>query len=148
MTQERINWTVKVITRSIRYYQKKLAYQLELGVEDMFHNGLRKSTNIGDMESNIKTYETIIGDLGTIRRAISKGISHANIYSFDEERGALDSPQIYDVLVNRAKLHVEGLDGELYFVAEEDAEAAEKYGLSEEAQREWDAHLESLHEEG
>lgn len=120
MKQERIEWTVKVIARSIRYYQKKLAYQLELEVENMFHNGLRECTNIGDIESNIKIYEIIIADLGTIKRAISKNINHAIIYSFDVERGVLDLPQIYDVLVNRAKLHVEGLDGELYFIAEED----------------------------
>lgn len=124
MTQERMQWTVKVIGRSIRYYQKKLTYQLELEAEEMFHNGLRKCNEIGDLESNIKTYETIIADLATIWRAISKGINHAGIYSIDEETEDLNSPQIYDVLVKRAKLHiVVGLDGELWFTPKENLES-------------------------
>lgn len=75
---------------------------------------------MGDSESNAKKYEIIISDLFTIKNAIMRRKNSVCIYSFDEERGTLDSTQIYDVLVNRAKLHIEGLDGELYFVAEED----------------------------
>lgn len=88
----------------------------------MFHNGLCDCNDIGDVDSNIKTYETIIADLATIRRAISKGESCASIYSFEGEN--LTLLQVYDVLVNRAKLHIEDSDGKISFVAEEDYKAS------------------------
>lgn len=119
MTKKRIKWTVKVINQRIEHYQRKLSGQLKLQVESMFHNGLFDCSDIGDIESNIKKYEIIIADLETIKSAIKRGRSFVRIYSFDEATGDIASDEMYDTLVNRAKLHVEGLDGELYFIAEE-----------------------------
>lgn len=70
MKQETIKKAVKVINRSIKFYQRKLTYQLELRAEAEFHNGNLKVANFGDYESNITRYEIILADLATIKRAI------------------------------------------------------------------------------
>ena len=58
MKQETITRAVKVINRSIKYYQRKLTYQLEQMAEAMFDNGNLDVTNFSDYESNIQKYES------------------------------------------------------------------------------------------
>ncbi len=50
---------VKVINRSIKFYKKKLIYQLELRTEAEFNNGNLGVANFGDYESNITKEEGI-----------------------------------------------------------------------------------------
>lgn len=88
MKQETITKAVKVINRSIKFYQRKLIYQLELRAEAEFDNGNLDITSLGDYESNIKKYEIILADLATIKRAIKNDKTSVKIFgTYDDCRG-------------------------------------------------------------
>ena len=80
MRQDTIKNAVKVINRKIKFYQKKLTYQLELRAEAEFNNGNLKVDSLGDYESNIQRYEIILADLATIKRAIKDNQTTVKIY--------------------------------------------------------------------
>ena len=87
MKQETIKKAVKVINRSIKFYQRKLTYQLELRAEAEFGNGNLKIASFGDYESNIQKYEIILADLATIKRAINNNQTSVKIFGTAENRG-------------------------------------------------------------
>ena len=87
MKQETIKKAVKVINRSIKFYQRKLTYQLELRAEAEFDNGNLKIASFGDYESNIQKYEIILADLATIKRAIKNNQTSVKIFGTAENRG-------------------------------------------------------------
>lgn len=87
MKQETITKAVKVINQSIKFYQRKLTYQLELRAEAEFNNGNLKVANFGDYESNIKKYEIILADLATMKRAINNNKTSVKIFGTDDCRG-------------------------------------------------------------
>lgn len=86
MKQETITRAVKVINRSIKYYQRKLTYQLEQMAEAMFDNGNLDVTNFSDYESNIQKYEIILADLATIKRAIKNNKTSVRIFGTYDSR--------------------------------------------------------------
>lgn len=87
MKQETIKKAVKGINRSIKFYQRKLTYQLELRAEAEFGNGNLKIASFGDYESNIQKYEIILADLATIKRAIKNNQTSVKIFGTAENRG-------------------------------------------------------------
>ena len=87
MKQETIKKAVKVINRNIKFYQRKLTYQLELRAEAKFNNGNLKVANLGNYESNITKYEIILADLATIKRAIKNNQTSVKIFGMAENRG-------------------------------------------------------------
>lgn len=87
MKQETITKAVKVINRSIKFYQRKLTYQLELRAEAEFNNGNLEVANFDDYKSNIKKYEIILADLATIKRAIKNNQTSVKIFGTDDCRG-------------------------------------------------------------
>ena len=87
MKQETIKKAVKVINRSIKFYQRKLTYQLELRAEAEFDNGNLEIASFGDYESNIQKYEIILADLATIKRAIKNNQTSVKIFGTAENRG-------------------------------------------------------------
>lgn len=87
MKQETIKKAVKVINRSIKFYQRKLTYQLELRAEAEFDNGNLKVASFGDYESNIQKYEIILADLATIKRAIKNNQTSVKIFGTAENTG-------------------------------------------------------------
>lgn len=99
MKQETIMKAVKVINRSIKFYQRKLTYQLELRAEAEFDNGNLKVANFGDYESNIKKYEIILADLATIKRSIKNNQTSVKIFGAAEKNGGI---YIYTLNVLRA----------------------------------------------
>lgn len=122
MKQETINKAVRVINRSIKFYQRKLTYQLELRAEAAFNNGNLKDASFGDYESNIQKYEIILADLATIKRAIKNNQTSAKIYgTYDDVRGSIYD-ETFEVL-SRAGFDIDG-DGfeTLYFSPLEDEE--------------------------
>lgn len=86
MKQETITKAVKVINRNIKFYQRKLTYQLEMRAEAEFDNGNLKVTSFGDYESNIQKYEIILADLATIKRAIKNNQTSVKIFGTAENR--------------------------------------------------------------
>lgn len=84
MKQETIMKAVKVINRSIKFYQRKLTYQLELRAEATFDNGNLKVDSFGNYESNIKKYEIILADLATIKRAIKNNQTSVKLWGSAE----------------------------------------------------------------
>ena len=90
MNQETIEKAVKVINRSIKFYQRKLTYLLELRAEAKFlRNGNLKIASFGDYESNITKYEIILADLATIKRAIKNNKTTIKILGSAESRGLI-----------------------------------------------------------
>ena len=87
MKQETIEKAVKVINRSIKHYQRKLTYQLELRAEAEFNNGNLKVDSLGDYEHYIQKYEIILADLATIRRAIERNRCNVKIYGSESGVG-------------------------------------------------------------
>lgn len=87
MKQETITKAVKVINWSIKFYQRKLTYQLELRAEAEFDNGNLEIASFGDYESNIQKYEIILADLATIKRAIKNNQTTVKIFGTAESRG-------------------------------------------------------------
>ena len=83
MKQETIEKAVKVINRSIKFYQRRLTYQLELKAESRVKNGNLKVDSFGDYEHNIQKYETILADLATIKRAIKNNKTNVKIYGIE-----------------------------------------------------------------
>lgn len=86
MKNETIKKAVKNINRSIKFYQRKLTYQLELRAEAKLDNGNLKIANLGDYESNIKKYEIILSDLATIKRAIKNNQTSVIIFGTEDSR--------------------------------------------------------------
>lgn len=91
MKQETIKKAVKVINRGIKFYQRKLTYQLELRAEAEFDNGNLKIDSSSDYESNIKKYEIVLADLATIKRAIQNNQTTVKISGTAENRGYIYS---------------------------------------------------------
>lgn len=87
MKQETIKRALKVINRNIKFYQKKLTYQLELRTEAKFNNENLKVESFGDYESNIEKYEIILADLATIKRAIKNNKTSVRVYGTAHLRG-------------------------------------------------------------
>lgn len=87
MKQETIKNAVKVINRSITFYQRKLTYQLELKAESEFDNANLKVASLGYHDAHIKKYECILADLATIKRAIKNDKTSVRIYGTDYNRG-------------------------------------------------------------
>ena len=87
MKQETIKKAVKIINRNIKFYQRKLTYQLELRAEAEFDNGNLKSNSFVDYESNIQKYEIVLADLATIKRAIKNNQTTVRIFGTAENRG-------------------------------------------------------------
>ncbi len=131
MKQERITKAVKNINRSIKFYQSKLTYQLELRAEAKFDNGNLKIANFGDYESNIKKYEIILADLATIKRAIMNNQTSVEIFGTDDSTG-----DIYAETSNALKKagfdwDGDGFTGEIWLICseerEEECEKEEEY---------------------
>lgn len=80
MKKATIEKAVKSINRSIRFYQRKLTYQLELKAEEEFHNGNLHVANSGEHDMDIAKYQIILADLATIKRAIKNGKLTVTIY--------------------------------------------------------------------
>ena len=81
MRKDTIKKAVKELNKSIRFYQRKLTYQLELKAEKELGNG-----NVGfcsllyDYNPElIEKYEIIIADLATIKRAVKNNEEYVNI---------------------------------------------------------------------
>ncbi len=87
MKQETITKAVKVINRNIKFYQRKLTYQLELRAEAEFDNGNLDISSFGEYESNIQKYEIILADLATIKRAIKNDKTSVKIFGTADCRG-------------------------------------------------------------
>ena len=87
MKQETIKNAVKVINRSITFYQRKLTYQLELKAESEFNNANLKVASLGYHDAHIKKYECILADLATIKRGIKNDKTSIKIYGTDYNRG-------------------------------------------------------------
>lgn len=86
MKKETIMKAVKVINRNIKFYQRKLTYQLELRAEAKFNNGNLKVANLGNYESNITKYEIILADLATIKKAIKNNQTSVKIFGTAESK--------------------------------------------------------------
>lgn len=87
MKQETIKKAVKVINRNIKFYQRKLTYQLELRAEAKFDNSNLDIASFGEYESNIQKYEIILADLATIKRAIKNDKTYVKIFGTADCRG-------------------------------------------------------------
>lgn len=87
MKQETITKAVKVINRSIKFYQRKLTYQLELRAEAEFDNGNLDIASFGKYESNIQKYEIILANLATIKRAVNNDRTSVKIFGTADGRG-------------------------------------------------------------
>lgn len=86
MKQETIKKAIKVINRKIKFYQRKLTYQLELKAEAVFGNGNLKVENFDEYVSNIQKYEIILADLATIKRAIKNNQESVKIFGTVDDR--------------------------------------------------------------
>lgn len=75
-----IDKAVKSLNKSIKFYQRKLTYQLELKAEAELHNGNLNVANFGNDGMDIMKYQIILADLATIKRAIKAGRDSAIIY--------------------------------------------------------------------
>lgn len=119
MKQETIKKAVKVINRSIKYYQRKLTYQLELRAEsELLNNKNLKFKSFEDFEGNIKKYEIILTDLATIKRAIKNNKESVEICGTDFSRG-----YIYDEtqeVLNKAGFDIDGDGYGLIYLFEKD----------------------------
>ena len=90
MKQETITKAVKVINRNIKFYQRKLTYQLELMNEALLGNGNLKNDSFDADKNLIEKYEIVLADLATIKRAITNNKTEVKLY------GTLnDSSMIY-----------------------------------------------------
>lgn len=89
MKQETIVRAAKSINRSIKFYQRKLTYQLEIRAEHLFNNGNIKVEKLDDYDARIAQYETIIADLATIERAIKVNKTSLKIYGNLRIRGSI-----------------------------------------------------------
>lgn len=89
MKKENIIKAVRVINRNLKFYQKKLTYQLELKAEEEFNNANLKVDSLGDYESHIKKYEIILADLATIKRAIKNNNTSIRIYGTADSRNLI-----------------------------------------------------------
>ena len=130
MKQETITKAVKVINRNIKFYQRKLTYQLELRAEAEFDNGNLKVASFGDYESNIQKYEIILADLATIKRAINNNQTSVKIFGTADNRG-----YIYIETSNALKKagfdwDADGFTGEMWLACIEEWE--EEYKKEEE----------------
>lgn len=93
MTQEAIDKAVKEMNRSIKFYTRKLMYQLELRAEVELNNGYLE---VGDFdESNIKKYEIILADLSTVKRAVKGNKTCAKVYGTAERDGCTYNETVY-----------------------------------------------------
>ena len=126
MNQETINKAVKVINRHIRFYQRRLTYQLEMKVEAKLNNGNLKVAKFDDYESNIKKYEIILSDLATIKRAIKNKKTMVKIIETAQGRGI-----IYDETSKAIKeagfdYNVDVFKREIYLCSLEERKEAEE----------------------
>lgn len=138
MKQETIEKAVKVINRSIKHYQKKLTYQLELRAEARFNNGNLEVNSLGDYESNIQRYEIILADLATIKRAIKNNQTNAKIYGTKNCDGFMYI-ETSDTL-KKARLDFDGDGFEKIFlesIDERKEEQKEEEGYWDEREEEW-----------
>lgn len=90
MKQQTIDKAVQSLNRSIRDYQRKLTYQLELKAEADLQNGNLKVVDESYM-SNIMKYELILADLATIKRAIKNNKTEMEVYGVVGNRGRMYS---------------------------------------------------------
>lgn len=89
MKQETITKAVKVINRNIKFYQRKLTYQLELKNEALLENGNIKDDSFNNDEDLIEKYEIILADLATIKRAITNNKTEVKIYGTLNDRSMI-----------------------------------------------------------
>lgn len=115
MKQETITKAVKVINRSIKFYQRKLTYQLELRAEVKLNNGNLDVASLGDYESNIQKYEIILADLATIKRAINKNKESCRLIGTAEGFPGMTYPETLKAL-EEVNLEYDGDGfGEIWF---------------------------------
>lgn len=131
MKSETIKKAVKVINRSIKFYQRKLTYQLELRAEAKFNNGYLEVANFGNYESNIVKYEIILADLATIKRTIKNNQTSVKIFGTKDSRGYIYTETL-DVLKKAGFDHDgDGFTGEIWLFPIEEFEEELSKGTPE-----------------
>lgn len=91
MRQETIEKAVQVINQHIRFYQRKLTYQLELKAETILCNSNLAGANSSRRDLKIKKYEIILADLATIKRSIKMDKTTFRILGTAENRSMIYS---------------------------------------------------------
>lgn len=142
MKQETITKAVKVINRNIKFYQRKLTYQLELRAEAEFNNGNLDISNFGEYESNIQKYEIILADLATIKRAIKNDKTSVNIFGTADCRGYIYT-ETSEVLKKAGfDYDGDGFSGEIWLLSIEEFEEEYKNEWVEGTPESWSAYEE------
>lgn len=142
MKQETITKAVKVINRNIKFYQRKLTYQLELRAEAEFNNGNLDISNFGEYESNIQKYEIILADLSTIKRTIKNDKTSVKIFGTSDCRGYIYT-ETSEVLKKAGfDYDGDGFSEEIWLLAIEEFEEEYKNEWVEGTPESWSAYEE------
>lgn len=80
---------ITALKQSIKFYERRLTYWLELKAEIELENGNRKTADLKMCENNIQKYEIVLSDLATIKRAINVNKPTVKIYGTAKNRNQM-----------------------------------------------------------